>query len=786
MFEAASGMERINILSEVLAQNSNITAEAFGKTLAGQIKISDNAFKDMKETIGKAFAPAVKEALTIIQQVSEVFQKLPPELQAGAAAIVVVTAAATALIPVLVALDVELAGIPLIIGAVVAGIGVLYEVLTNMEAIENFITELVGGEDVIIQFKDTVSELWDELKDLWDVVSNELSQAFADVRTEVMDVWRSFVELFGGSENLLNILKAVGREGLTYIKDIILTTIDALSRIIKAISDTIERNDAWDRSTKKTTSALTDLKDFVDASVKGILIMIEVVGRAATILSAFGDVLSGLTKMTLHDLIFAPEQILDPWKSALNKLKDAVSNNNIKVGVEVVPQQGPVLDHPMIDKSNIKDFEKGSGNKTGANTKGSGSEKTSDPYKEENESLKELMANQEHLLKLKDDEIKRGEATLADRNAIVDTYLSELRSMQEGLQNKDNQVKVTEKISELLTAQSEQIKKSGEEQKKLVDDVDKFISKRTEKTLQGAFKETAEIEIAYKTMYDKIDKTSIENSEKEMLRKQLDIKKEEELKLNAKKFDDQLSLDLRMAMLKNTEDAFGLEVYNINEKYNKERKRILDTYTESESRKKLLHQNEIARTKELEKVQTEGEQRVVSLMQSGFESVIGLIQTEFTKMWESVFGEANSLFEAFMKKVLDSLLELVASSFFKLILNTISGGSFGIISSIVGGASGGGGGFDKINLGNVPLSNFDIRNYIPEIPDVSIPSINLPDLPAVPSARSQKNINIGGANISVNSLKLSEKEWIEMVDNDIIPQIKGHLLRTGKAVLDNQ
>ena len=789
MFEAASGMERINILSEILAQNGNITAEAFGKTLAGQLKISDNAFKDMKETIGKAFAPVVREVLTIIQSVADVFQQLPPELQAGAGALIIVTAAATALIPVLVALDVELAGIPLIIGAVVAGIGILYEVLTNFDAIKEFVTEMVGGEEVINELRNTLSELYDDLKEVWDIISNEVSDAFTDLKQEALDVWQSFTDLFGGSENLLDILKTMGKDGLIYIKDILITVIDTISRVIRTIAETIESNNKWLGSTNKTGEGLGSLKFLVDGAVSGIQIMIEVVGRATQTMFGLYNALVGMGSLNVYDLIFDKgkfDQNLDKFKLGLEQVKDAFSKSvKEKFGSEVLPTYGPTLDHPIPGQPKEETNTSG---KTPKKEKGSGSDKTSDPYKEENESLKELMGNYEHLLKLKDNEITKGEATLADRNEVVGTYIQEMQAIYDGLSNKENRSKVEEKISELTTKQYEDIKKAGEEQKKLVDDVDKFVSKRTEKTLSGVAKETAEIENAYRSMYEKIEKSAIDASEKEFLKKQLDVQKEQELHRQMEKYDEQLNTELKMAMMKNSEDTYNLDIYNINEKYNKERKRILDNYTDSESRRKLLQQNEISRARELEKIQTEGEQRVVSLMQSGFESVTGLINAEFSKMWESVFGEANSLFEAFMKKVLDSLLELAATSFFKLILSTLTGGAFGIISSAIGGSSGGGGGgFDAINSSNISFGTFDIRKYLPEIPDVSIPNISMPDLPAIPSlAKSKNNINIGGSNISVNSLKLSEKDWIDMIDNEIIPQIKGHLIRTGKTILDNQ
>jgi hypothetical protein len=815
MFEAASGMDRINILSQILTQNSNITAEAFGKTLAGQIKISDNAFKDMKETIGKAFAPVVREALAIVQQVSDLFQKLPPDLQAAAGALIVVTAAATALIPVLVALDVELAGIPLIIGAVVAGIGVLYEVLTNMEAIESFVTELVGGEDVINEFKEVVSELWDELKDLWDVVSNELSVAFEDIKEQAIDVWNSFTDLFGGSENLLSILKTMGKDGLLYIKDIILTVIDAMSRIIRTISDTVESNNKWLGSTNKAGEGLSSLKILVDGAVNGITIMIEVVSRATQVMFGLYNALVGLGGLNVYDLIFNKakfDQNLDKFKLGIEQVKDAFSKSvKDKSGIEILPVYGPTLDHPIPGQ--IKE-EKKTGESPSGKTKGSGSEKTTDPYKEENESLKNLIADFEHLLKLKDDEIKRGEATLADRNEIVDSYLKELNLVQEGLQNKDNQTKVSEKISELMTSQFEQIKKSGEEQKKLVDDVDKFIDKRTEKTLQGAAKETSEIEIAYRTMYDKIDKASIEISEKEMLRKQLDIKKEEELKLSAKKFDDQLNTELKTAMMKNSEETYNLEIFNINNKYNKEKERILQTYKDGDQRSLLLHQNELSRIKELERVHTEGQLNILNLINSGFGASANSIKTEFKNVWVEVFGEAHSLFQIFIQEVYNALIELAATSLFKFLLNTLSGGLFGGTESAgrafaTGTSWTGDGREDELagfvhhreavmnslgaqypfNRALVGLANqgYDLSKFLPTETTFSLPSVQMPDLPAASSSRNITiNFDFSNMSLPIQTLDINSAEFDKTIDEQLVPAFSEALHRIGKTVLDNQ
>jgi hypothetical protein len=813
MFEAASGMERINIMSEILAQNSNITAEAFGKTLAGSIKIAENTFKDIKETIGKAFEPVIRSVIDIVKEISDVFQKLPTDVQALVGGIIAVSLAATALIPILIALDVELAGIPLIIGAVVVAMGGLYELLTNLDSIKSFITEILGGEEAVRKIEKAFSDLYDEASDLWSVISDELAVAFEQIRDEAVDVWKSFTDLFGGSENLLDILKSVASNGFEYLKNIVLTVIDSILRVIKVISDTIESNNKWLGSTQTTGSGLSDFKIIVDGAVKGIEIMISVVGRAIEVMFGLYNALVGLGSLNIYDAIFDQDkfqQNLDKFKLGIEQVRNAFTESSReKTGNEGDKVYGPQLNAPISQYKEEK--------KTGSSTSstGSGSDKSgkeSDPYKEENESLKVLMGNFEHLLKLKDDEIKRGEATLADRNEIVNTYLSELSAMQSNLSNKENQTKVEEKISELTTAQFEQIKKAGEEQKKLSDDVGKFIDKRTEKTLSGVAKETAEIDNAYKTMYDKIEKSAIDASEKEFLKRQLDVKKEEELRVQIIKFEENLDNELKVAQLRNADDIYNSEIQNINSKYDKEKKRITDTYAEGEKRSQLLHQNEIARIKDLEKVHTEGEQNILNMINAGFTASANTIKTMFKNVWVEVFGEAHSLFQIFIQEVYNALIELAATSLFKFILNTISGGIFGGAASAGGGMAGGGytgdGPVDQIadfvhyketvmnamgsafpfNRALVDLANqgIDLSQYLPVMPEINFPVIELPE--GITSNSGGRNIvvNLGGVSAKVNALKLSGNDFDELVDNDLIPQISSGLKRIGKQYLDNQ
>ena len=205
-------------------------------------------------------------------------------------------------------------------------------------------------------------------------------------------------------------------------------------------------------------------------------------------------------------------------------------------------------------------------------------------------------------------------------------------------------------------------------------------------------------------------------------------------------------------------------------------------------------------------------------MQTGFNSVVSAIGQGFSNMWNKVFGEANSLFEILMQSIYNQLIELAASAIFKTIINALSGGGAGFLSFLFGDGGYTGDGRDNEPAGIVHRNEFVVSAAGTSIPanrdlleamnrgeDVasligraersyasseSIRSGAIAQISStgIASADRSVNINIDGLNVNTKIQKLTglnENDWMEIVDNEIIPQVSKGLKRAGKEVLDS-
>ncbi|MGL5595840.1 MAG: hypothetical protein ACRDDH_18045 [Cetobacterium sp.] len=89
MFSMSKGMDRINLLEKILAENVGNVNEEMAKTPEGQIQNAQNAWGDMKEEIGKSVIPVVvkfnellKKNLPKIQKMLlSIAEKVPPAFE---------------------------------------------------------------------------------------------------------------------------------------------------------------------------------------------------------------------------------------------------------------------------------------------------------------------------------------------------------------------------------------------------------------------------------------------------------------------------------------------------------------------------------------------------------------------------------------------------------------------------------------------------------------------------------------------------------------------------------
>lgn len=820
MWGTMTAAERFSAMEQILSNNTNITAEAFGKTLAGQIGIAEIAFGDIKEAIGKAFAPLIMEVSKAIQGLAGWFGELSPTIQMVIGLIGGMAIAAVALIPILSALNISLGGLPIIIGAVVAAVaGIAIYISENIDSIKAWVTEMAGGEEAVNNFTNTISGLWDGLKELWSFIVGELSGAWEEIKTNmggVIDQFKGGTEMSG---SLLDGLKTLATTGFEVLKNVIHTVIEAWLKINRAMTDFYAKNPEIVNALKFLAetgfgAAIGQAKFLIN--VFGTLI--DWAGRVGSALIEVGRAIKALADINLADIILNPAS----FQANINKIITSVENvgNSFKSNTQTIANKfdyeapiGPGINDARggtIVQQKDKTTPPGGGNKKDGGSK--------DSNKEELDALKDVTAEYDHQVKLMDDKIKLGEASVDQMSALLSEYRDELTSILDSLTKTEDRRKAEEKIADLKVKQTELEKKYAEEitkaevdKNKLIGEVDKFVDKRRAKVMDGIFKETADIELQYAGMEDKILASKLSDMDKQAQIERLNFEKSQEL-TNAKLNSEKSGLDeLRTMKQRNNEDEYALAVDITNKKFEKEKERILKNYAEGKLRSEMLAALEIAHTKEVANIQTEAQKNVTSALQSGFQAVQSIIGNGFRNMWQEVFGEANSLFEMFIVNVIEKLTEIAASAFFTLIIKTVSGFFTGGASAAFadGGYTGSGdpreiAGVvhkDEVVVSSNALKNPGTRQMaellnqgksVGELIQSIMPSTNtlgmmIPDSGIVTGTVSKGNtfnLNIGGVNSSVHKLSgLTEQDWIGVVD-EMMPEIAKGLHRVGKEILD--
>lgn len=849
MLETAQGMDKVNIFLDIMKQNGSITAEAFGKTLAGQMKIAQNSIDDIKESIGKALAPAIQDVITAVMNWVELFQQLPIAIQVAVAAIGALIIAGTALVAVAIAFDIATAGIMIVIGALVAGLAGLGVVIgVNIDSIKNFINENEALSAAFEIIGEVVDYVLSQLSDLWDFIVSALTDAFEEIKGNLGEVYDSLGITAEGSDNLLSTIKDLIARGFEVLKEVISTVIEFYLRINGTVTEFIARNEGL-------TSALIWLGDkgftYVGTMILGtishMLTMIDVAGRVAQALGGIVTALKVFIGGNLLDVITNPSKVIGDLEAGIQQIGDAFKSkvenslqNNIQDSFST-PEL--IVGKDLINKKPGDYFKKGPKKDTPGGTKGnsgnSGKEKKEvDPLKEEKKALDEIIKSYEHELKLLDDKIKLEEETVDTKREFLGAYIQELQSQLLILQGAENRQKVEEKISS-LTVERAALLEAGEKQ--ILDE----IFERNNNIL-----DSIDDQIKLGESNNVIKLQALETYENELIAQQQILQDKEQLKRLEEEIYDihqqrleladkiaetqqQGELELQTMILEREGETTELTLLQIDAKYAKEQERIEQTYAGLEIKEKLL--GELRRRKIAEVYAAENQEMVIlyNTFQNTFNTITNTLATTFSNLWNNIFGEARNLLTDFIGFFIAELTRLAATKVFSFILDVLSGGLFGGVFGIVGAAFGGGrasggpvkkgvayewqengkeylipgeDGFvlnatisEALQSGIPVMHKYDeLINHASSLRGSSVPSFNsglLDDLSGqIKTGKidlGRAGVNIGGINLDLNvennSLSgLDQDTWNRVVDEELLPQLSDGLRRVGKDILDSK
>ena len=728
LLETTSGMERINVFLEIMAQNGNITAEAFGKTLAGQLQIAKNEIGNVSEALGEAMAPAAEYVIGLVKGFSENLQKLPDAAKIAIVAIGAIIIAASTLAAVFTVLDVTTGGLLLALGVLVTGIAaVITTIIANIDAVKEFIT---GNEQL-------------------NKIANDLIYSFEELKDSFGDFWDELSNVIGNTKNLREVIVLLIENELRGLLVILNLVVKAFDFVINVLTLAARGFGIFKDAVFYAVGAIVEKVQSGFNLVKNII---------QSVLDLFGmGVPQGFTNSITA--------VVDSAISKISALRNAVRN---LFGLGDWANESPV-EKTAGSGTTATTWKAGDfAPKTAPKTPDAGSEKgdkkDEDPYKEETKNLKELMDTHEKYLKQIKDRIELGELTPLATLEEIKNYKASLMQQQAILESAKNKQDVDTKILDIRV-----------QEKKILD------------SFNNALKDSGTIG---KKIADEDRKRFNEN-----------------MKLEAKASDE-----LESKKINNETNAYRKSIDLINQKWDKEDERINATYENSVNKEALLYENKVARNKELQDAEIADSTSLLGMISNGFNNVQSAISSGFSNMWDSVFGEANSLFEILMKNVYAQLIALAASGIFKMIVNVLSGGIGGTILGFLGFDSGGFTGLGAsgeiagivhknefvvsskgVNSSTLPLLDAlnrgqNISAFLQDT--VRVPNVSLPDFKVEPrneaAGKTVLNINLGGVEVSSSSLLgTSKSELMRAVKEELAPELSAFLRRSGKKFLDN-
>jgi hypothetical protein len=620
--------------------------------------------------------------------------------------------------------------------------------------------------DAIQSVKDAALVLVDGIKEIYNALVDKAAKAIFEFIKGLVETWKEMNNTTGAGNNLLASLKDLMSSGLTAVMRIV----DSVIGVFKAFTGQTEdsKSKVQDLTTVLNIAAgvLDAVSWVLDKVSRGIQVMGNwasgAVSKLQPVLTMIRDILSGIANLAASGLgtIFG-------FSSSGN----TTSTNSGFVG----PDQG--------NYKQQYDTEAGPGNQEGKNeynqrstktssksgSSGTGKEKEVDLVKEEKKLLDEIIDLREDQLTIVDKLITLGQADMQQRNEIITAYLSELEAKRSSLLYAENIQTAEEKVLSLKI-----------EQKKSYDDIIKQQQDSYNEIIKKAGKETESIKDYLKN-----------NTEAEARLKQLKIQ--------------------------NEGDETRIALANLDEKYRKEVQNINSLKIAEELKQKLLKELQIKNTKEVHDINDRETKYGLVAIESGFGAVQSAIGSGFRNMWRSVFGEVNSLFEVLIENIYESLIQLAASAIFKTIIKALSGGGAGFLSFLFAD-----GGYTGDGRDDEPAGIVHRNEFVVSAPGTSIPgnrelleAMNRGEDVASLIGRAERrsenaefirasafgqitsglsggeksvNINLGGISVSAKLQKLtglSENDWIETMDQEILPQISKALKRAGKEVMDS-
>ncbi len=206
------------IILEELQKEFGGSAEAAGQTMAGQLEILNNEFDNVKEDLGTAFLPVLKDLVGIakdlmpyLQQAVQWFSSLPTPVKGGAAAVLAIVAALAPLIGVISSV-VSIIGV---VGPAITAIGgALAPILPIILAVIAVIAllavawkfNLFGIRDNVMMVVTVIKNLWQALlaflrgdttaatgylKAAWSAYANQVKANFQGIWDFIKNIWNT-------------------------------------------------------------------------------------------------------------------------------------------------------------------------------------------------------------------------------------------------------------------------------------------------------------------------------------------------------------------------------------------------------------------------------------------------------------------------------------------------------------------------------------------------------------------------------------------------------------------
>lgn len=659
------------------------------------------------------------------------------------------------------------------VGAVVGAAAVAFGTLAAAVYLSREeIREKIQADEDLSDALATVSEYGRELGNMFGILYQELKDNFAtaivSVIKNLVDMWNEMNAASGAGDNLLNSITNLISQGLQATIRILESVINFMSVFINITIDSASETDSLSAATNGLAGGMNALAGYIEAVSKAMSGIINWASKAYTELKPLLDILNGIMKFSGANAIFQIVTMTTPESTGtgVNFDPNAVSTNNPEAGnfTNYGEEFGPGTQEGKNDWA--KNLNKQKSN-SGSNT--SGKEKELDLEKEEKKILDEIIDKRQDELSLIEKMITLGQADAEQRDEILKSYINEVEAQKSLLQYEDNISIAKNKIADIEILQ-----------KKTLDEIVKQDEARLKLAIERRTKQSESIEEYLK------DNIEAENK-------------------------------LKALKIQNEGDEKQIALNNIEDKYRKEIQNINNLKIAEETKIKILKELEIKKSKEVEDININATMRNLSFMQSGFNAVSSAISTGFTNVWNSVFGEAHSLFQILIKGIYDQLIALAASAIFKTIIKVLSGGSSGFLSFLFGDGGYTGDGDTDEPAGIVHRKEFVVNASGTSIPgnrelleamnrgedvasligsverrNVNSESIRANAFTQISSsgfASGDRNVNINIDGININSkiqklTGLNESDWMDIVDNELMPQISKGLKRAGKEVLD--